>query len=274
MPNFLRWHDVLAWLQFLPMTPLLHHLRQLIPAEAFWFFLLVNAAAVVVSGVSCWTLGKVFHQRRLFDRWEVLQPAELAAVLGSIVLNALVSVAGWWAWTLDWILLRPSGFWSTALDCVVMVLCMDLGMYVFHRLAHQPWLFPLFHRFHHRHEATHPLSLFVLHPAEVLGFGGLMILFLMLYPMTGAGLVAFLTLNLAFGTLGHSGVEPFPRRFGRTPLLRQVGTSTFHAGHHEHPKSNFGFYTLLWDRLFGTLHPEYPQRFTGSPASSNRRGPG
>lgn len=255
------------------MSTLLHHLRLLSPFEALGFFLLVNAMAVVISGLSCLALGRLFHRRRLFDRWEVLQWVELAAVLGSIVLNALVSVAGWWAWMQGWIVLRPSGLWSTALDCVVMILCMDLGMYVFHRLAHQPWLFPLFHRFHHRHEATHPLSLFVLHPAEVLGFGGLMIVFLMLYPMTGAGLMAFLTLNLAFGTLGHCGVEPFPRLFGSTPLLRQVGTSTFHAGHHEHPDSNFGFYTLLWDRLFGTLDPDYLQRFAGSHAGSAHADP-
>ena len=137
-----------------------------------------------------------------------------------------------------------------------MILFMDLGMYVFHRIAHHPRLYALFHRFHHRHETTNPISLFVLHPAEVIGFGVLMILFLMAYPMTVGGLLAYLTINVVFGTLGHSGVEPLPRGLQTVPLLRLIGTSTFHAEHHEHRQFNFGFYTLIWDKLFGTLDPE------------------
>ena len=39
---------------------------------------------------------------------------------------------------------------------------------------------------------------------------------------------------------------------------------SFHAQHHAEPTHNFGFYTLLWDRLFGTLHPEYEARFKSS----------
>jgi len=142
-----------------------------------------------------------------------------------------------------------------------MILAMDLGMYVFHRMAHVPWIFRWVHRFHHRHEATNPISLFVLHPFEVMGFGGLMILFLIIYPMSPAGLIAYLSLNVLFGSLGHSGVEPFPPFIRRMPVLGLIGTSTFHAEHHEHPRYNFGFYTLFWDKLFGTLDPEYDQRF-------------
>jgi lathosterol oxidase len=112
-------------------------------------------------------------------------------------------------------------------------------------------------------EATIPISLFVLHLLEVAGFGGLMIAFLLLYPMTVGGLVAYLSLNVLFGTLGHSGVEPFARNLRSVPVLRLIGTSTFHAEHHEHPKYNFGFYTLFWDKLFGTLDPEYTARFIG-----------
>lgn len=41
------------------------------------------------------------------------------------------------------------------------------------------------------------------------------------------------------------------------PLIGLLGASTFLAEHHEDPGFNFGFYTLLWDKLFGTLDPEY-----------------
>ena len=66
-------------------------------------------------------------------------------------------------------------------------------------------------------------------------------------------ILIYLGLNLAFGTLGHVGVEPYPAAWFRWPVLRDLGSSTFHAGHHQDLAVNFGFYTTLWDRLFGTL---------------------
>jgi hypothetical protein len=46
--------------------------------------------------------------------------------------------------------------------------------------------------FHHRHETTNPVSLLVLHPFEVIGFGALMIAFPLLYHMYLGGLIAYL----------------------------------------------------------------------------------
>jgi sterol desaturase/sphingolipid hydroxylase (fatty acid hydroxylase superfamily) len=31
--------------------------------------------------------------------------------------------------------------------------------------------------------------------------------------------------------------------------------------HHQYFKGNYGLYTLIWDRLFGTLRPDYDERF-------------
>ncbi|CAN5349348.1 hypothetical protein BH09VER1_BH09VER1_28200 [soil metagenome] len=224
-------------------------------------FLLANFVVFVGSVILCWLLGWLFSSRRLFERWEPLRPVEILAALASIAFNTGISLLGWWLWKTDFIILKTGGPLTAILDCLLMLLFMDFGMYVLHRFVHHPRLFPLFHRFHHRHETTNPISLFVLHPVEVVGFGLLMIAFLVLYPMSFAGLVAYLTLNVLWGTLGHSGVEPFPRKFRSIPVLALLGTSTFHAEHHEHPRFNYGFYTLLWDKLFGTLDPEYDHRF-------------
>jgi sterol desaturase/sphingolipid hydroxylase (fatty acid hydroxylase superfamily) len=210
-------------------------------------------------------LGVVFGNRRIFDRWEPLRVIEISAAILAVGLNSAVSVIGWALWTRGWIEVRHAGPLGFAVDLLVMTLAMDLGMYLFHRLAHVRWIYPWLHAFHHRHETTNPISLFVLHPAEVIGFGGLMIGFLMIYPMSFAGLIGYLTLNVLFGTLGHSGVEPFPASFARLPFLRDLGTSTFHAGHHERRHCNFGFYTLIWDRLFGTLDSAYERRFRRDP---------
>ena len=147
------------------------------------FFLLMNVAIFGISIISCWLLGVTFCKKRIFDRWEPMRAVEIVAALGSVILNAGISVFGWYLWTHHVIFLNDSSVsvGKICMDCVVMVLAMDLGMYVFHRAAHISVIYQWIHRFHHRHEATNPISLFVLHPLEVIGFGLLMILFLLLY---------------------------------------------------------------------------------------------
>jgi len=229
--------------------------------EAAVVFVLANAAIFLGSVALCAILGRAFARRRLFRGWEPLRQVEIAAAIGSIFFNSVVSVLGWMLWKQGIILLPEKPVWAWLSDAVFMLLAMDLGMYALHRLAHLRRIYPLFHTFHHRHEKTNPISLFVLHPFEVLGFGGLMIAFLVLFPISAEGLTIYLILNVLWGTLGHSGVEPFPAAFARWPGLRLLGTSTFHAEHHETPGYNFGFYTLIWDRLFGTIHPDYFRHF-------------
>jgi sterol desaturase/sphingolipid hydroxylase (fatty acid hydroxylase superfamily) len=240
---------------------MLEQLRIARVADVAAFFLLANIVIFFGSIFLCWALGVCFQKKRIFDRWEPIRSIDLMSAIATVIINVVVSVIGWWLWTHDKIVLYSSDFIQTVADCVIMILAMDLGMYFLHRLAHFPRIYKSIHHFHHRHETTNPISLFVLHPLEVFGFGGLMILFLIIYPMSLGGLIGYLSLNVLFGTVGHSGVEPLPSAFRRLPVLRLIGTSTFHAEHHEHPLYNFGFYTLFWDQLFGTLDPDYDNRF-------------
>lgn len=252
------------------MRSLLQTIYELTVAQAAWGFLGLNLLIFLTSIGACWAFGRVFAHKRIFDRWEPFAAVELAAALATVAINAAVSVGGWMLWKAGYISLpeKSAGWW--VFDTLLMVLAMDFGMYILHRLAHHPLLYLWFHSFHHRHEVTNPISLFVLHPFEVIGFGGLMIAFLIVYPMSGIGLIAYLTINVVFGTLGHSGVEPFSRRLRTIPLLNRVGTSTFHAEHHERPRHNFGFYTLIWDQLFGTLGPDYWRRYAAAADGKNK----
>ncbi len=101
----------------------------------------------------------------------------------------------------------------------------------------------------------------MLHPLEVLGFGGAWIAVLCLWPgMSAAALAGYIGVNLVFGLLGHLGVEPFPVRVRRLPVFRWVALPMFHVGHHHDPSVNLGFYTTVWDRLFGTVDPRYDAR--------------
>lgn len=227
------------------------------------FSLLGNGVIFAISVWFCDWLGKRYSARPLFAARHPLskQDARLAGV--AVLLNSAVAVVGWWLWRAGWITITHPVWWRTILDVGIFLLLMDFAMYITHRIAHDPWFYTKIHATHHTHQSTNPISLFVLSPFEVFGFGALMISVLVVVPLSGAAILIYLFLNVLFGTLGHAGVEPFPRSWSKWILVRQIGTSTFHAEHHLQPRTNYGFYTVVWDRLFGTLHPRYDAVLAG-----------
>ncbi len=235
-------------------------------AEALALSLLVNVlvfAAALVAGAA---VARGWAGRRVAEPPPPISRAEAGLAAACVVLNAGVMFAGW-------VLFRagalevdgsPSG-WRWAADALALTFLMDVAMYAAHRLAHVGPIYRAVHGVHHCYEDPRPLTLFVLHPLEVVGFGGLWVAILCLHRFSLGGMLLYLTFNTLFGTLGHVGVEPLPAGFARWPFVRRVGTSTFHARHHQRPGHNFGFYTTLWDRLFGTLDPEYEAGFARPP---------
>ena len=220
-------------------------------AATAWLFA-VNVGVFAVSIAAGAMLVRLYHDRPVSAPPDPVTWQEWALAASSIVLNTAVTVAGWWLWRRGWIVVRPGGPLRTLVDVAVLFVAMDFLMYAFHRVAHVRWLFPLLHATHHHYDRPRPLNLFVLNPVEVLGFGGLWLAVLCLYPPTWPAILIYLALNLTFGTLGHLGVEPFPKAVARWPILRHLGSSTFHADHHGDRDVNFGFYTDVWDRLFRT----------------------
>jgi sterol desaturase/sphingolipid hydroxylase (fatty acid hydroxylase superfamily) len=189
---------------------------------------------------------------------ERVTPLELGVALGNVVLNTLITLVGWQLWRRGVIRFRDDAGFGAAADVVVLLFVMDAAMYALHRVAHARWLYPFVHRYHHRYERVRPLTLFALNPVENLAFGGLWLTVIAFYSASWAGMGTYLVLNVAFGTVGHLGVEPVPRTLMSAPVVRHVAGSSFHAEHHLDVTHNFGFYTLIWDRLFGTLRPSPP----------------
>jgi Delta7-sterol 5-desaturase len=224
------------------------------PTAVFWISV-INVIQMAVSLLAGEILLRLFRDRPVTPPPRALEATEVLLAISCIVLNTGVGVAGWFLWQAGWIRVSTESGWRVVLDVVVLLLVMDFAMYVFHRTAHHRLLYRVLHSTHHKYDNPRPLDLFVLNPAEVLGFGALWIAVLMIYPATWIGIIIFLTLNLIFGTLGHVGVEPYPKSWSKLPVIRYLGSSTFHADHHLNGRVNFGFYTTLWDRLFGTAGP-------------------
>jgi lathosterol oxidase len=229
-------------------------------------FLLENAL-IVLAGV---TLGTVILRlpavvRILPDPGRTSTLQRWLAV-STILLNTVVTLAGWKLWTLGVIRFDLDTVWRIPVDLMAIVLIMDLASYAGHALAHHPWLYPLGHKLHHRFVDARPMTLFALHPGEVIGFGVLWLAVLAVVPFSIWALVGYTVLNLVFGIFGHLGVEPLPVRWRRWPVFTVVATPTMHAMHHLRPARNLGFYTTLWDRLFRTLDEDYDSCRTGAVA--------
>ncbi|MBY0551639.1 MAG: sterol desaturase family protein [Candidatus Obscuribacterales bacterium] len=230
---------------------------------AFWLFVqnVIQFAMCVIGGHY---LISAFKERRITAPPARISAGQSALVGMCVALNTVVAVAGWWLWKEGVIHIRTELNWHALVDMTVLLLLMDFLMYVTHRIAHLPLIYPILHRTHHLEELTRPVSLFMLNPLEVFGYGALWLGVLYVYPSSWIGIVLYLLLNATFGALGHLGIEPFPKHWLSIPILGHLTTSTFHAQHHLDGEKNFGFYTDVWDRLFKTLSETYAQLFETS----------
>ncbi len=228
--------------------------------EAASLSLLVNVVVFLLALFVGEAILRLWRKQKVADPPLPLSRSEVALAAACVVLNSVVMLAGWLLFVRGIVNVDadPSPL-RWLVDLVILTIVMDLAMYVTHRAAHHPIAFKYVHGIHHVYDKPRPLTLFVLHPIEVLGFGGLWIAVLCTHAFSLGGMLLYLTLNTTFGVVGHIGVEPLPRTWGK--LVRLVGTSTFHARHHQDPTSNYGFYTTVWDRLFKTLGKTYDEKF-------------
>lgn len=234
------------------------YLRDLPVVEATAWILLINVAAFFFALGLGHLVIRLCRRRYAFAAPGPLSSMEVALALVTVAVNFAVSWVGFIGWKEGFIIIRSESGLQALLDFAVLFLVMDFLMYVLHRLSHQRWLYPWMHATHHRYENPRPLSLFVLNPIETAAFGLLWIAVLRVYAPTWNGMTLFMAVNLVSGVLGHVGVDPHPGSWNRVPGLNLVSTSVFHNRHHLERDRNLGFYTVLWDRLFGTLAASRP----------------
>lgn len=241
------WEELLHWLRTLPLW------------KAALGLLLQNFLVFALALLSGHLFVRLFRKRRVSPLPGPITRKEILLSILTVALNTVVTIIGWHLWRTGVVRFREDvGLWSL-LDVFILFFVMDFAMYLLHRMAHHPILFPLLHRTHHDYENPRPLTLFVLNPVETLSFGSLWLIVIFLYSFSWIGMSVYLILNVVFGTIGHLGVEPFPRSWQRIPVLHFISTSLFHAQHHRDMDHNYGFYTTLWDKLFRTLHPKYTE---------------
>lgn len=169
-----------------------------------------------------------------------------------VIINILVAIPGYLLFINNKISFTNNN--SFIVDFLLLFLFFDIAMYSLHLISHYVWPFKNFHNKHHSHEYFNAISLYVMEPIESLLFGVLLTLFAFFVPLNIYSFLSFLFLNWALGVIGHLNTKST-----KQPLL--FGNHVFHKAHHQYGNKNFGFYTVIWDKLFGTLHKNDPKTF-------------
>ncbi len=143
----------------------------------------------------------------------------------------------------------------------LMILAHDAYFYWTHRLMHARWLYKWVHHTHHLSTSPTPWAAYAFSPVEAFVQAGIGPLVVFTIPVHPAAFTIFMLWQIGFNVLGHCGYEVFPRWFLQSSFGWVLNTPTHHGLHHEKFRGNFGLYFNLWDRLMGTNHALYEQRF-------------
>ncbi len=138
---------------------------------------------------------------------------------------------------------------------------LDTYFYWTHRVMHHKKFYSFFHRTHHRSHNPTPFTAYSFAPPEAVLIYLFVPLFFALVPMHEVAFVAAMLVQIIRNALAHCGYEVFPRVWARHRILGIFATVTHHDMHHEKSNGNYGFYFTVWDRLMGTEHPNYLERF-------------
>lgn len=231
--------------------------------EVFWY--LTFASAMWIGFY--WLLARWMKRRRIgrhpLDRrrvaWEVLYSFRSMLVFSAVA--GLITIAVMRGWTRLYLDPALYGWGWIVASFFLLIFVHDAYFYWTHRAMHHPWLFRRVHRIHHLSTNPTPWAAYSFSIPEAIVQAAVVPLMIFLVPLHPFALLAFGVYRHFFSILGHSGHEVFPKWFLRSPLGWFFNTNTHHHQHHEVFNANYGLYFNFWDRLMGTNHARYEERF-------------
>lgn len=143
----------------------------------------------------------------------------------------------------------------------ILFIMHDLYFYIMHRIMHHPSLFKYIHLVHHKSTNPSPWAAYAFHPLEAIIEQGIVVIFYFTLPIHISHLAIFFLFSIIYNVYGHLGYELYPKGFNKTWIGKWINTSVNHNQHHQYFKGNYGLYTLIWDRIFGTIRKDYDAQF-------------
>ena len=240
---------------------------QAIPAvsttEAFWYLLLAGLAWLIFYVLRPSRMARRKIVPKIPSRWQMGRELlySLRSLLAFGVMGAIVAFAGYSGYTRFYMRVERYGWTWFFASIVLAIFIHDAYFYWTHRLMHHRRLFRAFHHVHHLSNNPSPWAAYSFSTLEAFVQAGIAPLVAFTLPIHPTAFLAFMIWQISFNVLGHCGYEIFPRGFLDTRLGKFLNTPTHHAMHHESFRANYGLYFNFWDRLLGTNHPHYAERF-------------
>lgn len=238
-------------------------------------FLAVYLAHITAYFGLGWVLTRVNDRhpdRRLQPdrRGEAHSAREIRASLIALGPISLLMALGLAAQAHGYSLMAPldvSGIgWLALLACTLLIY--DAWFYWAHRLMHTRPLYRV-HRLHHRSVAPTVWSNYSDHPVDAVVHQLFLLLAPLVLPIPPSILVAHRLIDHINGQIGHSGFEYFAGPGARLPW---PGLCTaFHDDHHARFTCNYGNFLSIWDRIMGTISPDYDDRVRSLERSDDTR---
>jgi lathosterol oxidase len=148
-----------------------------------------------------------------------------------------------------------------ALSFVWMYFLHDTYFYWSHRAMHHPFLYRKVHLIHHKSTNPSPWTAYAFHPLEAIIEAGIAPLIAFTIPVHRSAFFIFMLFQIIYNVYGHLGYELYPKGFNKTWIGKWINTGTAHNQHHKSFFGNYGLYTLIWDRLLGTIRDDYDTTF-------------
>ena len=203
-------------------------------------------------------------------RGEKRARVEIIQSVKSLVVTSFCLAGGLFAQYMGWTIWPPLELnWITGIGMfVVSVVAYDAWFYWGHRIMHTKLLY-WHHHLHHRSVAPTVWSNYSDSLLDAFAMQSYYLLAPLILPIPPVVLILHRIWDHINGQFGHSGFEYFADRTTRFPS--PMVCVTFHDQHHEHFKYNYGNFFSIWDRICGTLHPQYDHTVEEMDASETAR---
>jgi sterol desaturase/sphingolipid hydroxylase (fatty acid hydroxylase superfamily) len=137
----------------------------------------------------------------------------------------------------------------------------DAYFYWMHRLIHHPKLFKIIHLVHHKSNNPSPWTAYAFHPLEAFLESFITVIFVFTIPLHRSAIVFYMIFQIMYNIYGHLGYEILPKGAYRHWLGKWFNTAVAHNMHHQYSVKNYGLWTTIWDRMFGTMHEKYDEAY-------------
>ncbi len=225
----------------------------------------------IFAGVA-WLFAYVLFRNRWFGRkviakWpqrrdmirEIVYSTRTTAVYGLVGLATVLAIrSGYGQLYRD---VEAYGWPYFVASIVLVILLHDTYFYWTHRMMHHPKLFKWTHWDHHKSKNPSPWAAYSFSPIEAAVQAGIFPLAVGLIPLHPGAFAIFMLWQIWWNVIGHTGFEFFPKWWLTSWCGVVFNTPTHHVMHHELIHGNYGLYFNFWDRLMGTNHRKYQERF-------------